>query len=108
MPKNAFFQNFLKQSNPLCVMFTLHFSNEFLLKLHILVAQVPRYKKVRLKYFDEQANLIEKDFDGIVAQIIQHEVDHLNGLLYVDKVKNTKSYMTFKEYKKMVLAAKRK
>ena len=44
MPKNAFFLNFLKQSNSLCVVFTLHFSNEFLLKLHILVAQVPRYK----------------------------------------------------------------
>ena len=44
MPKNAFFQNFLKQSNPLCVMFTLHFFNEFVLKLHILVAQASSYK----------------------------------------------------------------
>ena len=55
MPKNAFFQNFLKQSNPLCVMFTLHFSNEFLLKLHILVAQVPMYKNCWFRgYFFNQ------------------------------------------------------
>ena len=67
-----------------------------------LFALVPRYKKIRLKYLDEQAMLHEDDFDGIIAQIIQHETDHLNGVLFVDKVKDTKSYMTFKEYKKMI------
>lgn len=66
-----------------------------------LYAQVPRYKKVRLKWMDEQAAQHEEDFDGFIAHVIQHEVDHLNGVLYVDKIKNTKSIMTIREYKKM-------
>ncbi len=66
-----------------------------------LYAQVPRYKKVRLKWHDEKAKLREQDFDGFMAHVIQHEVDHLNGILFVDKVKNTESYMTYNEFKKM-------
>jgi peptide deformylase len=66
-----------------------------------LYAQVPRYKRLRLKWMDEQAKQHEQDFDGFIAHVIQHEVDHLNGILYVDKIKNTKSIMTIREYKKM-------
>ncbi|HSX06342.1 MAG TPA: peptide deformylase [Candidatus Saccharimonadia bacterium] len=66
-----------------------------------LYAKVPRYKKVQLSWQDEQGQRHEEDFDGFLAHVIQHEVDHLNGILFVDKVKDTESYMTFKEYKKM-------
>ena len=66
-----------------------------------LYAQVPRYKKLRLTWYDEKAVIHEQDFEGFIAHVIQHEVDHLNGVLFVDKVEDTKSYMTFKEYKKM-------
>ena len=66
-----------------------------------LYAKVPRYKKVRLKWQDEQAQVHEQDFDGFLAHVIQHEVDHLNGILFIDKVKDTKSYKTYKEYRKM-------
>lgn len=66
-----------------------------------LYAQVPRYKRLRLRWMDEQAVEHERDFDGFIAHVMQHEVDHLNGVLYVDKIKNTKSIMTIREYKKM-------
>ena len=66
-----------------------------------LYAQVPRYKKVRLRWHDEKGRVHEKDFDGFMAHVIQHEVDHLNGILFVDRVVDTNSYMTFTEYKKM-------
>ena len=66
-----------------------------------LYTKVPRYTKIRLRWQDEKARVHEKDFDGFMAQVVQHEVDHLNGVLFVDRVKNTKSYMTFSEYKKM-------
>jgi peptide deformylase len=66
-----------------------------------LYAQVPRYKKIRLKWLDEKAETYEQDFDGFLAHVIQHETEHLNGILFIDKVKDTKSYMTFGEYKKM-------
>ncbi len=66
-----------------------------------LYAQVPRYKKLRLKWTDEHAKLHEQDFAGFIAHVIQHEVDHLNGVLYVDRIKDTKSIITIREYKKM-------
>jgi len=66
-----------------------------------LYAKVPRYKKVRLRWCDEKSQLHTQDFEGFLAHVIQHEVDHLNGILFVDKVEDTSSYMTFREYKKM-------
>ncbi|MFA5004126.1 MAG: peptide deformylase [Candidatus Saccharimonadales bacterium] len=63
-------------------------------------ALVPRYKKVRLRWLDEHAKPHEKDFEGIVAHVLQHETDHLNGILFVDRVEDTKSYITIAEYKK--------
>ncbi len=65
-----------------------------------LYAKVPRYKKIRLSWQDESADTHEQDFDGFLAHVIQHEVDHLNGVLFVDRVTDTHSYMTFTEYKK--------
>lgn len=66
-----------------------------------LYAQVPRYKKLRLKWLDAHAVQHEEDIDGFIAHVIQHEVDHLNGVLYVDRIRDTKSIMTINEYKKM-------
>lgn len=67
-----------------------------------LFALVPRYKKIRLRYYNEKGNLREDYFEGLAAHVIQHEVDHLNGVLFVDKVKNTTSYKTHKEYLKYI------
>jgi len=67
-----------------------------------LFAKVPRYKKIELEYLDKKAVRHTKIFEGLTAQVIQHEVDHLNGILFVDKVKDTKTYMSYEEYKKMM------
>jgi peptide deformylase len=66
-----------------------------------LFAKVPRYIKIELEYFDENANTHKEVFSGLTAHVIQHEVDHLNGILFVDKVKDTSTFMTYTEYKKM-------
>jgi peptide deformylase len=71
------------------------------LSLDNVFAKVPRYKKVRVKYQDEKAKTHEKELDGLLAQVFQHETDHLNGILFVDKVKDTKTYMSESEYLKM-------
>jgi peptide deformylase len=65
-------------------------------------AQTHRYKNVRLKYTDEQGNQHERDFAGLMAHVIQHEVDHLNGILYVDRVRDPMTYMMKSEYIKMM------
>ncbi len=67
-----------------------------------LFAKVPRYKKVKLKFYDKDGKAHHKSFEGLPAHVIQHEVDHLNGILFVDRVKDTSTYMTFAEYKKRI------
>lgn len=47
--------------------------------------EVSRPEKVRIEYFDENWNLREEEYDGIKARVIQHEYDHLEGRLFVDK-----------------------
>ncbi len=69
-----------------------------------LFAKVPRYKKVELEYIDENGNKHKKVFTGLQAQVIQHEVDHLKGRLFMDLVKDPKTYATLKEYKRRVVS----
>ncbi len=66
-------------------------------------AKVPRYKKIELLYLDEKATKHKKIFEGLLAHVIQHEVDHLNGILFVDKVKDPTTFMTASEYKKRIV-----
>jgi peptide deformylase len=66
-----------------------------------------RYEKLRIRWLDDKAHRHEKNFEGLLAQVIQHEVDHLNGILFVDKVKDPKTYVTFSEYKKIRLSEKK-
>lgn len=67
-----------------------------------LFAKVPRYHTVEVTFYDESGKKQTKTFKGLQAQVIQHEVDHLNGVLFVDRVKDTSTYMTYPEYKKYV------
>lgn len=66
-----------------------------------LFAKVPRYKKIEIRYKDENAKIHQRIFEGLPAHIIQHESDHLNGMLFVDKVKDTKTFITYNEYIKL-------
>jgi peptide deformylase len=46
--------------------------------------KVSRKEKLRIRYYDEQWNLHEEEYDGIKARIIQHEYDHIEGKLFLD------------------------
>lgn len=48
-----------------------------------LVGQRPcqRYRKIRVSYQDESFKTCQKSFSGFTAQIIQHEIDHINGIV---------------------------
>ena len=45
---------------------------------------VERHAKLKIHYFDENWEEHEEEFDGMKARIIQHEYDHLDGVLFVD------------------------
>ena len=50
--------------------------------------RVERAKKVRIRAYDEKGKVFEIGGSGLLAQIFQHEIDHLNGVLFIDKAKD--------------------
>ena len=52
------------------------------LSLPGLRGRVPRFRAVRYRGYDEYGGLIERDADGFHARVVQHECDHLDGILY--------------------------
>ncbi|WP_234018923.1 MULTISPECIES: peptide deformylase [unclassified Streptomyces] len=48
-------------------------------------AVVARHERVRLRALDERGRAVDEEFDGWPARIVQHETDHLNGTLYLDR-----------------------
>lgn len=47
---------------------------------------VPRYKRLRYSGFDEEGNAIERVAEGFHARVVQHECDHLDGILYPQRM----------------------
>lgn len=55
-----------------------------------LTGKVKRYAKVVVKAFDREANEIVVDAEGFMARALQHEIDHLDGVLFIDKARDVK------------------
>ncbi len=49
---------------------------------------VRRHKSVRVKYYDKQNSESFMNAKGLMARVIQHEIDHIDGILFIDKAKN--------------------
>lgn len=45
-----------------------------------------RPEKIKIKYLDEDGKEVAEEFAGFTAQIVQHEIDHLDGVLFVDRL----------------------
>ncbi|MBU3669028.1 MAG: peptide deformylase [Candidatus Taylorbacteria bacterium] len=58
------------------------------LSVRWVYGKVERSTKVTLRAYDEQGNLFERGAGGLLAHIFQHEVDHLDGILFIDKAKD--------------------
>jgi peptide deformylase len=61
---------------------------------------VERCPEIRVRGFNREGNSVEIFPKGITAGTFQHEYDHLDGVLFLDKVKDTKSLCTWDEFKK--------
>lgn len=55
---------------------------------------VLRYSAIALTYYNRYGQKESKEFNGFIARIIQHEIDHLNGILFVDHVKENLKNVT--------------
>ncbi len=65
-----------------------HFVEEGCLSVRYLYGQVKRSKKATIEAYDESGKKISRGGSGLMAQIFQHETDHLNGILFIDKAKD--------------------
>lgn len=53
-----------------------------------IYGKVPRYNKIRMRALDETGRAVRVKAEGFLARVLQHEVDHLNGLLFTDHIKD--------------------
>jgi peptide deformylase len=68
---------------------------------------VERPAHVRVRFMDIDGKIHEEDAEGLYATCIQHEIDHLNGVLFIDYLSKLKREMVVKKFKKAAkLAAK--
>jgi len=66
--------------------------------------EVERPARVRIRYMDRDGKIQEEDAEGLFATCIQHEIDHLNGVLFVDYLSKLKRDRVLKKF---IKAAKR-
>lgn len=69
---------------------------------------VRRHATIRVQALDREGNAIDREIRGITAGTFQHEVDHLDGRLFVDRVTNTKTLCTWDEFARHYEASFRK
>jgi len=65
-------------------------------------ALVPRYQEILIHYTDLQGGLVEARLSGFVARIFQHEVDHLEGKTYLDRVESNADIFAESEFLKLI------
>ena len=63
-------------------------------------AEVERPAKVRVRYVDYEGKPQELEADGLLATVIQHEVDHLNGVLFIDYLSKLKRDLVVRKFTK--------
>lgn len=63
---------------------------------------VPRHETIELEYHTRDGVLHSQTWSGFVARIIQHELDHLNGILFIDRVLSTADLYSEAEYQKQL------
>jgi peptide deformylase len=68
--------------------------------------QVERYKSIQIEYQDENGNIKKEEFDGDLSELVQHEIDHLYGILATDLLKNVTKIMMRDEWEKMMTQMK--
>lgn len=65
-----------------------------------LLGSVPRATEIEYSGFDIEGNPISKRATGLEARILQHEIDHLNGILFFDRVEDKTTFTTFETLNK--------
>ncbi|MEM9579302.1 MAG: peptide deformylase [Pseudomonadota bacterium] len=79
----------------------LNVYDEGCLSIPDIYAEVTRPAEVRVRWLDLDGNLQERDMDGLWATCVQHEIDHLDGKLFIDYLKPLKRQMITRKMQKL-------
>lgn len=63
---------------------------------------VPRAKSIQVEYTNQNGERVKKQFDDFIARIFQHEFDHIEGIVFLDRIESTKDLVTEKEYQRII------
>ncbi len=74
--------------------------NEGCLSIPDQYAEVARPARCRVKWLDETGAAYEEDLDGLLSTCMQHEIDHLDGVLFIDHISRLKRDMVLKKLAK--------
>jgi peptide deformylase len=66
--------------------------------------EVSRHRHIRLRYQTVEGLVVEREFSDFVARIVQHEDDHLHGIVFLDRLETMRDVITEREYQKRVTA----
>jgi len=64
--------------------------NEGCLSIPDIREDVTREETIKIEYFDENFEIHTEEFSGLIARVIQHEYDHIEGVLFTDKLSSLK------------------
>lgn len=67
---------------------------------------VPRYRLIEVEYTTRHGKLVRQELQDFVARIFQHEYDHLNGLVFLDRLENVRDIITDQEYLARMVSTK--
>ncbi len=59
---------------------------------------VPRYRSIQVEYYDKEGVKHNSHYSGFIARIFQHELDHLDGITFVDRVESTRDLFSEEEW----------
>ena len=79
---------------------TTNVAEEGCLSLPKQFGEVARFDQIRMRYLDREAKVHEIEADGLLARCLQHEIDHLDGILFVDHLSPLKRTMILRRLAK--------
>jgi peptide deformylase len=76
--------------------------NEGCLSIPDVREDVFRHEKITIEYFDENFNKKTEIYDGMIARVIQHEYDHIEGILFTDLISSLKKQLIKKRLQNII------
>lgn len=71
------------------------------LSIKPLVGLVPRHRNVVVQALNEKGEKITIEAHGLFSRVLQHEIDHLRGVLFIDRISDLKTLMNENEFKRL-------